>query len=521
MARVKGAVHAKKHHRAVLEQAQGYYGNKSRSFRAANEQLMHSKQYAFRDRRARKGDFRQLWIQRINAAARLNGTSYSRFIAGLHRAEVDVDRKVLADLAVSEPDAFASLVRVANDALAEPATEGRGALLTQAGLAFTHQRVRRVRQLLSQARASGGRSARWCWRVPSCSVAALEAEVPVESAYVAPGGRDDPAVSRVLEEVYVRGGRVFDLAPGVIERVADTVTPQPLVSMVSFAPARARVGRGGAPDLMVCVDVRDPGNLGTMIRTAESAGVGGVVCCEGTVDPTNPKCLRASAGSVFRVPVVAAAGPDQVLGRLGECGLPGSAPSREGGPTTRSSTGGAGSPSSSATNPPASMSGGATARRVGLDPDGRSGGLAQRERVRRGPLLRIFCGGVGFRRVGPRALRCPPWTPPKTTACVREGSGHDRGDGRRRPGRRGARSGPGRRHLDRGDAHGRRIGRGKEVAAVGGLPDPRWTRRRRAPLARRAIARGPYCDRRARRARGARRSASRSSPGRWPRQGRT
>ncbi len=103
MARVKGAVHAKKHHRAVLEQAQGYYGNKSRTFRAANEQVMHSKQYAFRDRRARKGDFRQLWIQRINAAARLNGTSYSRFIAGLHRAEVEVDRKVLADLAVSEP----------------------------------------------------------------------------------------------------------------------------------------------------------------------------------------------------------------------------------------------------------------------------------------------------------------------------------------------------------------------------------------------------------------------------------
>src|SRR5579884_713896 len=116
MARVKRAVQGRKHRRAVLEQAQGYYGNKSRSFRAANEQLMRSGQYAFRDRRARKGDFRQLWIQRINAAARLNGTSYSRFIAGLHRAEVQVDRKVLAELAVSEPEAFASLVQVANDA---------------------------------------------------------------------------------------------------------------------------------------------------------------------------------------------------------------------------------------------------------------------------------------------------------------------------------------------------------------------------------------------------------------------
>ena len=113
MARVKRAVHGKKHRRAVLERAQGFYGNKSRSYRAANEQVMHSLQYAYRDRRARKGDFRQLWIQRINAAARLNGTSYSRFIAGLHREGVEVDRKILADLAVRDPQAFSSLVKIA------------------------------------------------------------------------------------------------------------------------------------------------------------------------------------------------------------------------------------------------------------------------------------------------------------------------------------------------------------------------------------------------------------------------
>jgi len=118
MARVKRAIHAKKHHKAILERAQGYYGNKSRSFRSANEQVMHSLQYAYRDRRARKGDFRQLWIQRINAAARLNGMSYSRFIAGLKLAGVDVDRKILADLAVTDPDAFAALVKAASDALA-------------------------------------------------------------------------------------------------------------------------------------------------------------------------------------------------------------------------------------------------------------------------------------------------------------------------------------------------------------------------------------------------------------------
>lgn len=117
MARVKRAVHAKKHHKAVLEQAKGYYGNKSRSFRAANEQVMHSMAYAFRDRRAKKGEFRQLWIQRINAQARVNGISYSRFMAGLKAAEITVDRKVLADLAVTDPGAFAALVEKARAAL--------------------------------------------------------------------------------------------------------------------------------------------------------------------------------------------------------------------------------------------------------------------------------------------------------------------------------------------------------------------------------------------------------------------
>src|SRR5436853_5665453 len=116
MARVKRAVHSKKHRRAVLEEARGYFGNKSRSFRAANEQVMHSLQYAYRDRRARKADFRRLWIQRINAAARLHGMSYSRLVAGLRAAGVELDRKVLADLAVTDPAAFARIVEVARAA---------------------------------------------------------------------------------------------------------------------------------------------------------------------------------------------------------------------------------------------------------------------------------------------------------------------------------------------------------------------------------------------------------------------
>ena len=118
MARVKRAVHGRKHHRAVLEQAKGYYGNKSRSFKSANEQVMHSGVYAYRDRRVRKGEFRRLWIVRINAACRQNDMSYSRFMAGLRAAQIEVDRKVLADLAVTDPDTFGTLVAAAREALA-------------------------------------------------------------------------------------------------------------------------------------------------------------------------------------------------------------------------------------------------------------------------------------------------------------------------------------------------------------------------------------------------------------------
>ncbi|HJM28854.1 MAG: 50S ribosomal protein L20 [Acidimicrobiales bacterium] len=116
MARTKSSVHSKKRRRQVLGRAKGYYGNKSRSFRAANEQVMHSGNYAFRDRRARKGEFRKLWIQRINAACRQNGTTYSQFINGLKIAEIEVDRKNLADLAVNDSASFAALVKLADEA---------------------------------------------------------------------------------------------------------------------------------------------------------------------------------------------------------------------------------------------------------------------------------------------------------------------------------------------------------------------------------------------------------------------
>jgi large subunit ribosomal protein L20 len=119
MARVKRAVNAKKHHKAVLEQAKGYYGDRSRTFRSANQAVQHSGVYAFRDRRARKGEMRKLWIQRINAGTREHGMSYSRFIAGLNAAGIEVDRRMLADLAVNDTGAFGAIVAQASDALAK------------------------------------------------------------------------------------------------------------------------------------------------------------------------------------------------------------------------------------------------------------------------------------------------------------------------------------------------------------------------------------------------------------------
>src|SRR5215210_6932085 len=113
MARVKRSVSAQKKRRDVLEQVSGYRGQRSRLYRKAKEQLTHSLVYAYRDRRDRKGEFRKLWIQRINAAVRAEGMTYNRFISGLKAAGVEVDRKILADLAVSDPAAFAALVEVA------------------------------------------------------------------------------------------------------------------------------------------------------------------------------------------------------------------------------------------------------------------------------------------------------------------------------------------------------------------------------------------------------------------------
>jgi large subunit ribosomal protein L20 len=118
MSRVKRGVQARARHKKILKQAKGYYGARSRVFRVAKQAVIKAGQYAYRDRRQRKRQFRALWIARINAAARINGLSYSRFIAGLKKANIEIDRKVLADLAVHQQAAFAAVVEKAKAALA-------------------------------------------------------------------------------------------------------------------------------------------------------------------------------------------------------------------------------------------------------------------------------------------------------------------------------------------------------------------------------------------------------------------
>jgi large subunit ribosomal protein L20 len=127
MARVKRAVNARKKRRSVLESASGYRGQRSRLYRKAKEQMLHSMQYSYRDRKDRKGDFRRLWITRINAGARANGITYNRLIQGLRLAGVEVDRKILADLAVNDAAAFTALAATAREAVAAAGNGGASA----------------------------------------------------------------------------------------------------------------------------------------------------------------------------------------------------------------------------------------------------------------------------------------------------------------------------------------------------------------------------------------------------------
>ncbi|MDQ3980722.1 MAG: RNA methyltransferase [Actinomycetota bacterium] len=184
-------------------------------------------------------------------------------------------------------------------------------------LGLRHKRVQRVRRLLSQAsyrRAEGA----FVLEGAKLLEEALRAAAPLEAVYVAPHA--DPALDALVGQAFDVGVRVFSLRPGVMERVADTVTPQPILAIAGFTSRSLEEVRDQEL-LVVCVDVRDPGNLGTILRTAEAAGIGAVLCTDGTVDVYNPKCVRASAGSVFHVRLVAGGKPVEVLEQLGAWGV--------------------------------------------------------------------------------------------------------------------------------------------------------------------------------------------------------
>ncbi|HUF33136.1 MAG TPA: RNA methyltransferase [Acidimicrobiales bacterium] len=188
--------------------------------------------------------------------------------------------------------------------------------MTQGALGTRHQKVDRLRRLTRR------RSVRASERVFVLEGAkllseALDAGAALEAVFVAPGAT---GVDDVVQRAFDAGARVHHLEPGVLERVGGTVTPQPVVALAPFCDV-ALTSVSEATLVVVCVDVRDPGNAGTVLRSAEAAGAGAVVFCDGSVDVFNPKTVRASAGSLFHVPVVNGGEPAAVLGHLATAGL--------------------------------------------------------------------------------------------------------------------------------------------------------------------------------------------------------
>lgn len=196
------------------------------------------------------------------------------------------------------------------------------------------QRVQRLRRLL---RRSSVRDSEHAFVAEGIKLveAALDSGVPVEAVILADGWHGSAPASAVVERAAVAGVAIFELGPGIMERVADTVSPQAVCAVVASleislhdllsrtAPKPHPTASGPDPRagvVLVCVDVRDPGNLGAVLRIAGATGVVGVICCAGTVDPFNPKVVRASAGAVFQVPIVVGTAPSEALDSLGEAG---------------------------------------------------------------------------------------------------------------------------------------------------------------------------------------------------------
>ena len=190
-------------------------------------------------------------------------------------------------------------------------------------MSYRHKRVQRVRRLVARRSV---RQSEGCVIVEGAKLldVAMDAGVRVESVYLDPDllRPEDSVAKRALGRASTAGARVYELDEGVLARIADTVTPQPVLAVVEASERSLQALCSERPDLLVVlVDVRDPGNAGAVVRAAEAAGAGGVVCCAGSADLSSPKAVRASAGAVFHLPVVAAGDPVVVLGQLSESGL--------------------------------------------------------------------------------------------------------------------------------------------------------------------------------------------------------
>ncbi len=313
MARVKRALNAQKKRRTVLKASKGYRGQRSRLYRKAKEQQLHSLTYAYRDRRARKGEFRKLWISRINAAARANDITYNRLIQGLKAAGVEVDRKNLAEIAVSDAAAFTALVEVAKAALPSdvnaPSTsstrppDAHRAFCPRGSCGQTAAPHRAPPRRTLPCRGSQPRRGRVAARTSVSEVFATEAALDRFGALLA-----DAPVQLVTERA--------------AKALSDTVTPVGLVAVCRLPEVSLDEVLATAPRLIaVPVQISEPGNAGTLIRAADAMGADAVVLAGNSVDPYNSRRLRASAGSIFSVPVISEPDEAATVARLQAAGL--------------------------------------------------------------------------------------------------------------------------------------------------------------------------------------------------------
>ena len=357
MSRVKRSVGARKKRRKVLEQAKGYRATKNSSYKRAKEQVQRSLQYSYRDRRVRKREFRRLWIVRINAGARENGLSYNQFMHGLQLANIELDRKILADLAVSDPTYFASLVepgarspqggvsaagrakrtRVGEElgVLGEPITSLQNAVVKRAaGL-----RLRKFREREGAFLAEGA----------DLVAAGIAAGHRPQVVLVRQGGAGEAAAAGDRRAgagpalpPALAGLTVYPVSDRVAAKVSTLETPPDVMAVFPLperrpldalrATGEERPGARGPALLVVYADrLADPGNMGTLLRAAAAFGAAALVTAPGSVDLYGPKTVRASMGAVFALPLyqdvrladlVARLGAERVYGLVAHGGAP-------------------------------------------------------------------------------------------------------------------------------------------------------------------------------------------------------